>query len=379
MAVGDSSRSQARVLIAGGGFAGVEAALALRALAGENLRLTLISPDSVLRYRPAAPLDAFETGAPRSYELRAIAAHVGAEYHTARLESVASRRRYVRTASGLRLEYDELVLATGSRPVTGVAGALTFRDQRDTNLIRPLLEELLAGTARRVVFAAPSGYSWPLPLYELALLSAMRAHERGVEPELSIVSPEREPLAVFGAEASRLVGDLLDERGVRFVGATVPIGFRRDGSLVLRSDGAIKADRVVAVPELRGRRITGVPSNLSGFVPVDSSGRVEGLAGVYAAGDMTTFPIKQGGLATQQADRIAHTIAASLGAPVKQLRPSHVLRAHLVGGKQPLVLRTDLDWQGRPTGAAIEQARASNAADSTKVFGRYLAPYLEQL
>ena len=35
---------------------------------------------------------------------------------------------------------------------------------------------------------------------------------------------------------------------------------------------------------------------------------------VYAAGDATTFPLKQGGLATQQADAAAETIAAELGA-----------------------------------------------------------------
>jgi sulfide:quinone oxidoreductase len=112
-------------------------------------------------------------------------------------------------------------------------------------------------------------------------------------------------------------------------------------------------------------------------VATDIYGRVEGLPNVYAAGDMTTFPIKQGGLAAQQADRIAHTIAAALGAPVKEFRAAHVLRARLVGGARPLVLRTELDCYGQPTTATLEHSDRDTATAVTKVFGRYLTPYLE--
>ena len=137
----------------------------------------------------------------------------------------------------------------------------------------------------------------------------------------------------------------------------------------------IPADRVVAAPELRGRRITGVPASWWGFVPKDMYGRVEGLEHVYAAGDMTTFPVKQGGLAAQQADRIAHTIAAGLGAPVKAFRADHVLRARLVGGPRPVFLRAELDAWGRPTEATLEHT--DRAPASVKVLARYLTPYLE--
>ncbi len=374
----DSSRPPARILIAGGGFAAVEAALALRALAGERVRLTLISPEPVLHYRPAATLDAFDDRAPLRYDLRAIAEDLGVEYHKARIESVASQRRTVRTASGAHLGYDALILATGARAIAGIPGALTFRDQRDVHLIRRVLAEIEAGAVRRVVFAVPSGCSWPLPIYELALLTAARADELGVEPEVSIVSPEREPLELFGSSAARLVRALLEERGLRFLGAIAAAGVRGDGGLIRQFGGPIPADRVVAAPELRGRRITGVPASWWGFVHTDMFGRVEGIEDVYAAGDMTTFPLKQGGLAAQQADRIAHTIAARLGAPVKEFRPGHVLRARLLGGPNPLVLRTELDAWGRPTEAALERFDKSGAATSAKVLARYLTPYLEK-
>jgi sulfide:quinone oxidoreductase len=373
----DSSLSRARILIAGGGFAAVEAALALRALAGDRVALELLAPDRVFRYRPAATSEPFDVAPSRCYDLAAIAQDLSAAYHESRLEAVASRRHFVRTSAGGRLAYDALILASGARAVTAVPGAITFRDQRDIGLIRRLLDELGAGAATRIAFALPAGAAWPLPLYELALLSAAHAHERGLAIEVTVVTPEPQPLALFGEEASELVRGLLEDRRVRFLGGAVAKSVHRDGSLTLADGRAIAADRVVALPELRGRRFTGVPASRSGFVPVDAAGRVEGLQGVYAAGDMTTFPIKQGGLAAQQADTVAHAITAALGIRVKQVRAPRVLQARLLGGERPVFLRTEFDWAGQPTSAKLVRADDERAAKAAKVLGRYLVPYLE--
>ena len=366
-----------RILIVGGGFAAVEAALALRALAGDRARLAVLAPDPVFHYRPAATTEPFDAAPSRRYDLRAIARDLSAEYHGSRLEAVAPRKHFVRTASGARLHYDALILASGARAVSGVSGAITFRDQRDIRLIRRLLGELESGAVTRVAFALPAGVVWPLPLYELALLSAGHAREHALAVETTVVTPEREPLALFGAEASELVRGLLENRGVRFVGGAVAKGTQRDGSLTLADGGAIRADRVVALPELRGRRFTGVPTSRSGFVPVDAAGRVEGLQDVYAAGDVTTFPIKQGGVAAQQADVVAQMIAAELGVRVRQARTPRLLQARLLGGERSLFLRTEFDWTGQATGARLVRADDERAARAAKVLGRYLVPYLE--
>jgi len=364
-------------VIAGGGLAALEAALALRALAADSVRVTLISPDPVFAWPPAATAEAFVEGPPLTYDLEAIAADLGASYRRGRLEAVASQERYVRLASFARLGYDMLVLAIGARASAAVPGALTFRDQRDVPLFRSLLQELDAGAVGRLVFAVPSGISWPLPLYELALLSATHVQERDLGAEITVVSREQTPLAIFGAEASRLIAGLLAERGVRFVGSSAPSSVGDGGSLQLQFGGALKADRVVAAPQLRADRITGVPASPRGFVPTDALGRVEDLADVYAAGDMTTSPVKQGGLATQQADRIAHTIATTIGIPVGEFRAARVLRARLLGGERPIFLRTELDDDGQPTTATFEHTDTDQAASSSKVFGRYLTPYLD--
>jgi len=379
VAAGASDQSSAQILIVGGGFAAVEVALALRALAGDRAALTMLAPDPVFHYRPAATSEPFDVAPSRRYDLRAIAKDLGAVYHESRLEAVASRKAFVRTASGARLHYDALVLATGARAVVGVPGAITFRDQRDIPAIRRVLGEFETGAVRSIVFALPAGAVWQLPVYELALLSARHAQERGLAIESTVITPETEPLAMFGPEASEVVRGLLAERGVRFVGGSVATGVRREGSLALADGRVIQADRVVALPELRGRRFTGVPASRSGFVPVDGSGRVEGLQHVYAAGDLTSFPIKQGGLAAQQADVVAQTIAAGLGAPTKEVRAPRVLHARLLGGDAPLFLRTEFDWSGQPISAVAVHAGDEPSAKAAKVLGRYLVPYLETL
>ena len=379
MASATPSPDAAHVLIVGGGFGAVEAMLALRALAGERVCVTLVSASPTLAYKPAATAEAFDEGPPRTYDLQAIAEDVGASFHVDRLEAVASQKHRVRLASFARLGYDTLVLAIGARPLIGIPGALTFHDQREVHHIRRMTDRLRLGQLQRIIFAVPCGCSWPLPLYELALLTATQLEDGEGTGKVLLVSPELTPLQVFGAQASRLVADLLTERNVRFIGDSYPQHVERGGTLSLGSAGALEADCVVSVPELRGPRITGVPTDREGFVTTDALGSVIGLSDVYAAGDMTSFPIKQGGLAAQQADLIAQSIACNLGAAVKEARVQHVLRARLIGGPHPVFLRTELDEFGQATNATLQHESFEEGGSSTapeKVFGNYLTPYL---
>jgi sulfide:quinone oxidoreductase len=362
------------VVIAGGGFAALEAALALRALASDRVSLTLISPRPGFVYRPAATVEAFDEPPGFGFHLAEIAADLGATYHRAALGSVAPKQQQVRLEPGMALDYDFLILAVGAQARVGIPGALTFHDQRDLRRIRMLLNQLGSGAIKRIVFAVPSVAAWSLPAYELAFLTATHVQRHSLSTKLTVVSPEPTPLAVFGDRSSAIVARRLEDRGIKFVSG-LPHSVRRDGALALQFDGAIPADRVVAVPEPHGPRVAGVPASWSGFVSTDRCGRVEGLANVYAAGDMTEYPVKQGGIAAQQADTIAQTIAGEVGAPVKELRNTMILRARLLDGDGALVLRTELDPLGRPTGATIEHRESRQGAD-LKVFGAYLTPYL---
>jgi sulfide:quinone oxidoreductase len=366
-------------VIVGGGFAAVETLLALLALGSEHVRITLVAPEPTLFYRAAATAEAFEDGPMRSYDLGAIVSDLGAAFVKARLVAVGPQKQYVRLSSGARLTYDALVLAAGGRPAASVAGATMFRDQRDVPAFRRLLRGIDTAAIRRVVFALPGGTSWPLPLYELALLSAGHAAERRLSTHITLVTPEPAPLAVFGAEPSRLVANVLSEQGIVFVGDSIPDHVRDDGSLALSSGATIEADRVVAVPQLRGRPIPGVPTNRAGFVPTDAVGRVQGLRNVYAAGDMTSFPVKQGGIAAQQADRVAQAVLIAGGARIAPRRIPSVLQARLIGGERPLFLRAELDECGQATSAALTRVAPTDSLADDKVLARYMTPYLEGL
>ena len=123
---------------------------------------------------------------------------------------------------------------------------------------------------------------------------------------------------------------------------------------------------------IEGPRLAGLPFDESGFIPIDEHARVAGVEDVYAAGDGTNFPIKQGGLGTQQADAAAEHIAARLGASIEPTPFNPVLRGKLLTGSGSLDLRHDL------TGGHGEGIASTHHLwwPPQKVGGRYLAPWL---
>ena len=61
----------------------------------------------------------------------------------------------------------------------------------------------------------PPGVTWPLPIYELALMTDRRARAGGGERvHCVVVTPEPAPLSIFGEEASAAVATLLMVRGI---------------------------------------------------------------------------------------------------------------------------------------------------------------------
>jgi sulfide:quinone oxidoreductase len=358
-----------RVLVAGGGVAALEAALALRELAEERVSIELLAPEPHFWYRPLSVAEPFGGDRVRPIELADIANACGAGFTLGALSSVEPSAHVARTSSGAEFEYDALLLATGTRPVAAVPGAFLFRGLADTTAFEALLAELDSGSIRRLVFALPGGVSWPLPLYELALQTAGRGSVEAVE--LALVTPEERPLFLFGPEAGAAITSLLEARRVALHLGRYPVSFD-GGTLALAPEGAIAADRVIALPQLHADPIPGIPHDAKGFVPTDLHGRVRGVAHVYAAGDLTTFPVKQGGLAAQQADAAADTIAAAAGANLtpKPFRP--VLRGLLLTGDVPAYLRAELP-HGR-SAAGYEPLWWPPG----KVVGRYLAPFLAE-
>jgi sulfide:quinone oxidoreductase len=363
-----------RVVVAGGGIAAVETALALRSLTGDALAITMLAPGDRLSYRPMAVVEPFVSRPARRYPLDEICRDLGVALRPGALAAVDGEAREAVTGDGERIPYDALVIAVGAPAEAALSRAHTFYADADPASLHWIVRELEERTVRRIAFVVPPGHTWPLPLYELALMTAARARDMGVEDaRLTLVTPEDAPLAIFRGGANATVGELLRTAGIAFMGDAYADAY--DGRALTLMPGArrLEAERVVALPALRGPAIDGLPNDPDGFVHADELGRVPGLDGVYAAGDATTFAIKQGGIASQQADIVAAQIARTAGAAVPEPATRPLLRAILFTGDQPLYLRATV------TGGESVSSSASYRCPwwpPHKIAARHLAPYL---
>ena len=102
-----------RVVIAGGGVAALEAALALRALAEERLEIELLAPEPHFWYRPLSVAEPFRLGEAHRYELGSLAEAAGATFTLGALHGVEVRSHVARTSVG-DVPYDALLVAVGA-------------------------------------------------------------------------------------------------------------------------------------------------------------------------------------------------------------------------------------------------------------------------
>ena len=360
-----------RVLIIGAGVAGLEAALALRALASERVSVEVLAPEEDLAYRPLAAAKPFRAAEVRSLPLGTVVGAAGAELIEGRAISIDPDEHAVTTTDGRQLEFDLALVAAGATAHEGVTHALTFRGPQDEDALEAVLDAAAMGAGgRRIVFAMPAGVTYLLPLYELALLSAEFLADRGkTDVQISLVTPEPDPLSLFGSAASEAIRELFEIRGIDLTTGVTPVAFT-DGAIAVVPNGTVRADVVVSLARVEGARIGGLDYDGAGFVRTTEFGRVDELDGVYAAGDITAFPIKQGGIASQQADAAAESMAAHAGAPVEPQPFRPVLRGLLLTGIFPRFLYAE---PGTATSIVNTEALWWPPA---KIAGKYLAPFL---
>ncbi|MGO9247651.1 MAG: NAD(P)/FAD-dependent oxidoreductase [Solirubrobacteraceae bacterium] len=365
-----------RVIIVGGGVAALETGLALAQLAPGATDVTLVAPNAEFAYRPLAVREPFAYGPAHRYPLQRIAQDAGAQLLVDELAWIEPDKRLLHTVGEQALEYDALVLALGAHARARYTHALTIDDRRLDETLHGLIQDIEGGYVHRLAFVAPGRMAWPLPLYELALMTAGRAYDVGVELATTIVTPEDRPLAIFGAAASEGVTELLTRAGIQTVNsayAEIPSA----GEIVINpGDRHLQVDRVIALPELYGPCVRGIPLGEHGFIRVNPYGRVPEVEHVYAAGDATDFPIKHGGLGSQQADAVAESIAALAGAPVTPQPFNPVIRGTLFTGGQPLYLTAHITGGH---GFSSQITDTPTWSPPSKISSKYLAPYLDGL
>jgi sulfide:quinone oxidoreductase len=345
------------VLIAGGGVAALEAAFALRALAGERVYVELLTPELRFFYQPQAVLEPFGRQRVQQFELAELATAAGAQLTLGALTSVSPDSHLARTTHGMSIGYDALVIACGASPRCSLRDAVAFRGPADSDRIAAIVRDAQRGGVEQVTLAIPSCRTWPLPLYELAF--GLRSLT-GIP--ITIATAEPRPAAVLGPEPSGQLEALLHEHRIELATGTDFEDWRSESV-------------TIAAPELVGNRIYGIPADEEGFIPINRFAAVKGVKDVYAAGDITSFGVKHGSLAAAQADTAAAAIAARSGADVPPSPFRAVLHAYLVCGEESLYVRRDLDKPNDP-GVVSRDPLWSPAG---KIFARHLAPVLAEI
>lgn len=361
-----------KVVIAGAGVAGLEALAALHRLAGDRVQIKVVEPAGTFVLQALSVANPFAQPGAHPYSVARICADHRAEFVQDTVTEV--QWSSVRTASGSAIDFDSLLVAVGARREPAYREALTFRDVRDVERMHGLIQDMEAGYLKNLAFVVPPGVTWTLPLYELALMAAERADSLCLDwLRIAFVTPEARPLEKFGEPAIEAVSEALETSRITFHGS-VEVAGMREGSVV--SEEGLKiaaADRMVALPQLLGPRVPGLPTDAEGFIPSDVHARVQGMRGVYAAGDGTTQTIKQGGVGAQQAVSAARHIAMRAGANVEPVRFDPILRAKLFTGGAPWYLRRSAS--GGPASASTDPLWSPAA----KVVAPYLTDYLQRL
>jgi sulfide:quinone oxidoreductase len=370
------SADRLEVVIVGGGVAALEAALALADLAGDRAALTLLAPEPEFVIRPMTVREPFGFAAAKRYPVTRVASAAGAEVVAAGMQSVDPAAALLHTSEGGELRYDALLLALGARAHARYPHALTVDDRILDAQLHGLVQDIEGGFVRSLAVVVPPGGVWPLPAYELALQCAARAFDTNMELRVTVMTPEDRPLAIFGSKASDGVAEILRDAGVEVV-CSVQCEVPQPGVVVIEPGGRrLDADRVLALPELRGPAVAGVPAGPAGFLPVDSQMRVRDVEHVWAAGDATDFPIKFGGIAAQQADLAAASIAHSAGVGPEPAPLHTVLHGILVTGAKPKYLSARVTG-GHGTSSYIGDVPSEDAPP--KIAASYLAPFLNEL
>jgi sulfide:quinone oxidoreductase len=363
------SPARPTVLIAGGGVAGLEALLMVRRLLGRRVRAVVLAPEPEFTYRQYAVAEPFGYGEVARFDLGDLVSKAGGRLRQDALASVDASAKIAFTTAGAEIHFDALVIAVGAESANGLPGAITYRGPASNRDVHQAILAIDRGEISRLAFAVPAPCHWSLPLYELAIMAATHLADIGDGSEaIDLITAEKEPLDVFGAGASQRLRAELDRVGVRLHTGVAPARVAA-GGLTLMDGSVVQCDRAFALPRLEVSPLDGVAQGPHGSISTDSRMRVAGCPDVYAVGDASWFPIKQGGLAAQQADVAATAIAAGIDSGLEDAPFRPELRAALLTADGPIYLKAGAGEAGAVSDAPLWWPPG-------KVAGRLLTPFI---
>jgi NADH dehydrogenase len=342
----------ARVVIIGGGFAGVWGAAGAALARGDaDLRITLVAPNEhlVLRPRLYEPEPDLAT-----VELSRVLEPIGVEHVRAMVSTIDTGRRVVLadgSENGREIGYDRLVLAAGSKLVQpdGLPGAERLFDIDTLEGARRLTDHL---RDREDFSAVVVGAGF------VGLEAATALADRG-----QVLLVDRSPVVghQLGPGPRAEIESALDQLGIdRRLGTTVTeVG---DGHAVLSDGSRVEADAVVWSVGMRAseltRQIAGDLDHL-GRVPVDR--HLRALPEVFVAGDTAAaaFDAEHTVMqACQHATPLGKTAgynaaADLLGVPLRDFTPGPYVTCLDLGGAGGIFTR---GWDRRVMASGVDGA-----------------------
>jgi sulfide:quinone oxidoreductase len=316
-----------RVLVLGGGFAGLETSFLLRMRAGRDVDLTLVTEGENFLFKPNTIYIPFGAD-PDSFlvPLRKPAYKQHVNLVQGRVREVDADRKLVSLEDGSAHSYDFLVIGTGAamRPqeVSGLAehAASIWTPETMAELGRRLETLRLraeAGEEQTVLFAVPPNNKCSGPLYEIVFMLETWLRRKGLRDRVKIVHStfEQSFIQAFGPRLHEVVVAEFGARGIEghsgeVLEEVLEGEARFAGGLTRHFDELISFPPYVAACNYES-----LPSDDRGFLQVELETRqVHEHPGIYAPGDAGDFPVKQAFLAMLQADAVADHIAAQIGA-----------------------------------------------------------------
>ena len=328
----------AKVLVAGGGYGGLETALALKDALAERVEITLLTPVVDLTYRPLSSGAPFVREPARTIDVHRLAAERGMRVVLDELVNVQDDECRVLTHDGELIDFDALVIAVGAHERGSAPPLITWGQEPDQGQLGALLDELAAGTVKSVAVTIPAGAGWPLAGYEAALIVAWTASQLAPTPaSVTVITAEEGPAGGLGPQAADWVSKTLADAGVEVLSSSVTHSFTAEQDTHDRGGGhtvrvtlgdpahEITVDRVLCVPESFGPEVPGLPSTPHGFLPTGVDGRVVDSDRGWALGDATQRALKHSIITAAEADAVASSIIETLclgqpsGAPLPAL------------------------------------------------------------
>ncbi len=324
-----------KIVVLGGGFAGLESAFYLRMKMPKEADITLVSDRERFLYKPNTIYVPFGLDPEKlMIPLAKPTKRKNIQFMQARAHEIDADNKVVHL-DGQKLPYDYLVVATGAgmRPteIPGLAEyAHTIWTPKDMLTLRGAFDQLLRdpnGKGRRqVLFLVPPNNKCAGPLYEMVMMldTWLRRHNARNRVDLVWSTYEDSFIQAFGPRLHQVVGNEFEQRGIAGYNQYVVQEVKADE--VIYQNGARQAyDLLVSFPPyIASTPFPGLPSDERGFIRTEMGSRqVVGFPEIYAAGDAGDFPVKQAFLAFLQSDAVAeHITSRILGSqPQAQFEP----------------------------------------------------------